>query len=194
MPDTSRAARYVLKDYVSAKLVFCHPPPGIDADTYMEESRVKMIEKHEEDIRLGKKKAPITRVAKGADTFVGPSEPDATEDAKQQARERQATAKSIRQNAASAPGRSAAWKSKDLENTFFSEAGPLPRPVAKGAPGLGQEGGYSRTMIYPHAQRVGPDGLPFDQSLINPVVVPTRKGKKHFKIKDGKKRSGKGYD
>jgi large subunit GTPase 1 len=157
MPDTSRAARYVLKDYVSAKLVFCHPPPGIDADTYMEDSRAKMIEKQEEDIRLGKKKAPVTRVAKGADTFVGPSEPD-------------------------------------LENTFFSEAGPLPRPVAKGAPGLGQEGGYSRTMIYPHAHRIGPDGLPIDQSLINPVVLPTRKGKKHFKIKEGKKRSGKGYD
>jgi hypothetical protein len=52
MPDTSRAARYVLKDYVSAKLVFCHPPPGIDADTYMEDSRAKMIEKQEEDIRV----------------------------------------------------------------------------------------------------------------------------------------------
>jgi large subunit GTPase 1 len=49
-------------------------------------------------------------------------------------------------------------------------------------------------MIYPHAHRIGPDGLPIDQSLINPVVLPTRKGKKHFKIKEGKKRSGKGYD
>ncbi|MCJ1361447.1 hypothetical protein MMC16_000547 [Acarospora aff. strigata] len=26
-PDESRAARYVLKDYVSGKLLFCHPPP-----------------------------------------------------------------------------------------------------------------------------------------------------------------------
>ena len=27
-PDESRAARYVLKDYVSGKLLFCHPPPN----------------------------------------------------------------------------------------------------------------------------------------------------------------------
>ncbi|KAL2865653.1 ribosome biogenesis GTPase LSG1 [Aspergillus lucknowensis] len=34
-PDESRAARYVLKDYVNGKLLFCHPPPpleGSDAD------------------------------------------------------------------------------------------------------------------------------------------------------------------
>lgn len=28
-PDESRAARYVLKDYVNAKLLYCHPPPTI---------------------------------------------------------------------------------------------------------------------------------------------------------------------
>lgn len=27
-PDESRAARYILKDYVNGKLLFCHPPPG----------------------------------------------------------------------------------------------------------------------------------------------------------------------
>ena len=27
-PDSARAARYVLKDYVSGKLLFCHPPPS----------------------------------------------------------------------------------------------------------------------------------------------------------------------
>ncbi|KAL2814601.1 hypothetical protein BJX63DRAFT_193895 [Aspergillus granulosus] len=34
-PDESRAARYVLKDYVNGKLLFCHPPPpleGTDAE------------------------------------------------------------------------------------------------------------------------------------------------------------------
>lgn len=30
-PDESRAARYILKDYVNGKLLFCQPPPG-DAD------------------------------------------------------------------------------------------------------------------------------------------------------------------
>ncbi|SPO20442.1 probable LSG1 - Large-Subunit GTPase involved in 60S ribosomal subunit biogenesis [Ustilago trichophora] len=33
-PDESRAVRYVLKDYVNAKLLYSHPPPGIDADLY----------------------------------------------------------------------------------------------------------------------------------------------------------------
>ncbi|XP_034637782.1 large subunit GTPase 1 homolog isoform X1 [Trachemys scripta elegans] len=29
-PDQPRSARYVLKDYVSGKLLYCYPPPGID--------------------------------------------------------------------------------------------------------------------------------------------------------------------
>lgn len=29
-PDESRAARYILKDYVNGKLLFCHPPPASD--------------------------------------------------------------------------------------------------------------------------------------------------------------------
>ncbi|EEH16637.1 hypothetical protein PABG_06724 [Paracoccidioides brasiliensis Pb03] len=31
-PDESRAARYILKDYVSGKLLFCHPPPASESD------------------------------------------------------------------------------------------------------------------------------------------------------------------
>uniref|UniRef100_UPI00398F7076 large subunit GTPase 1 homolog n=1 Tax=Pristiophorus japonicus TaxID=55135 RepID=UPI00398F7076 len=29
-PDQPRTARYILKDYVTGKLLYCHPPPGID--------------------------------------------------------------------------------------------------------------------------------------------------------------------
>ena len=39
-PDESRAARYILKDYVSGKLLFCHPPPSdppIDAHDFNRE-------------------------------------------------------------------------------------------------------------------------------------------------------------
>ena len=39
-PDESRAARYILKDYVSGKLLFCHPPPNdppIDAREFNRE-------------------------------------------------------------------------------------------------------------------------------------------------------------
>ncbi|KAI5291204.1 hypothetical protein KEM54_005893 [Ascosphaera aggregata] len=31
-PDESRAVRYILKDYVNGKLLFCHPPPNLDVD------------------------------------------------------------------------------------------------------------------------------------------------------------------
>ncbi len=31
MPDVQRAARYILKDYVNGKLLFCYPPTGFDS-------------------------------------------------------------------------------------------------------------------------------------------------------------------
>ena len=36
-PDESRAARYILKDYVNGKLLYIHPPPGFDAVTFNRE-------------------------------------------------------------------------------------------------------------------------------------------------------------
>ncbi|KAJ9126338.1 hypothetical protein QFC24_002071 [Naganishia onofrii] len=198
MPDTSRAARYVLKDYVNAKLVFCHPPPGIDEDDFMEESRALKIAQQEADELAGKKKAPVTRVSKFADTFVpaAPTIPLGDSDVPAPGT-RQATSKSINSKAASAPNRPASHKSRTLENQFFTDSGPFPKPVAKGAPGIGHEGGYSRTTMYPHTQAMGPDGLPVhDSSVVTMARLEAIKGngKKHFKIKDGKKRSGRGYD
>lgn len=38
-PDQPRSARYVLKDYVSGKLLYCHPPPGIDPDDFQHQHR-----------------------------------------------------------------------------------------------------------------------------------------------------------
>ncbi|KAI6031596.1 P-loop containing nucleoside triphosphate hydrolase protein [Pisolithus microcarpus] len=63
-PDEARAARYILKDYVSGKLLFCHPPAGVSEDMFNART-------HELALRCmaGKKRAPLTRVGKGADTF-----------------------------------------------------------------------------------------------------------------------------
>lgn len=36
-PDESRAARYILKDYVNGKLLYIHPPPGINGKTFNRE-------------------------------------------------------------------------------------------------------------------------------------------------------------
>lgn len=33
-PDQPRSARYILKDYVNGKLLYCHPPPGIDPSEF----------------------------------------------------------------------------------------------------------------------------------------------------------------
>ena len=64
-PDTSRAARQVLKDYVNARLLSAHPPPGMTSDDYMRSSRERTMR------TLGeKKRAPITHVGKNSDTFV----------------------------------------------------------------------------------------------------------------------------
>lgn len=38
-PDESRAARYVFKDYVNARLLYAHPPPSIDGDSFNDEQR-----------------------------------------------------------------------------------------------------------------------------------------------------------
>ncbi|KAM4772479.1 large subunit GTPase 1 homolog [Rhinophrynus dorsalis] len=33
-PDQPRSARYILKDYVNGKLLYCHPPPGIEPSDF----------------------------------------------------------------------------------------------------------------------------------------------------------------
>ncbi|KAM5291920.1 large subunit GTPase 1 homolog [Ctenodactylus gundi] len=36
-PDQPRSARYILKDYVRGKLLYCHPPPGRDPVTFQDQ-------------------------------------------------------------------------------------------------------------------------------------------------------------
>jgi large subunit GTPase 1 len=52
-----------LKDYMNAKLLFCHPPPSVPEDAFNERTRQMAIER-----AAGKKHAPVTRVGAGADT------------------------------------------------------------------------------------------------------------------------------
>ncbi|WWD16538.1 hypothetical protein CI109_100965 [Kwoniella shandongensis] len=218
MPDTSRAARHILKDYVNAKLLYAHPPPGIHPDEFMEISRVQTLAKIEEAYENGRKRAPITHVSKNADTYVAPAVPrvqdagrdedfeqteapagaEATEDVSTaKGKERQLTTKSIRANADTAPMRSGREKAKALDGVFFSEAGAQPRLVVKGRNQQGdlQEGGqgFARATIYPHQRVLGPDGMP----IVNgggKGGAGGANGKKHFKKSEGKKRSGRGYD
>ncbi|CAO3654079.1 unnamed protein product [Mucor hiemalis] len=66
-PDEARAARYILKDYVNGKLLFCHPPPGIEALKFNEEINAAAL-------KVFKKLAPTTRVPSTALNYVAPSD------------------------------------------------------------------------------------------------------------------------
>ncbi len=51
MPDGSRAARILLKDYAQGKLLFCRAPPGVDQATFFPLGEVES-EEVEEDLSL----------------------------------------------------------------------------------------------------------------------------------------------
>jgi large subunit GTPase 1 len=213
MPDTSRAARHVLKDYVNAKLLYAHPPPGVDPDYFMETSREQTIARLDAEYAAGRKRAPTTHVGKNADTYVGAATAPAPatgaegEEGEPQpevaapapattVKQRQLTSQSVRASAASAPGRTGSQMAAALDGVFFTEAGPAARPVVSGSrqgPADVQEGGigFSRDTRYPHQRMLGPDGMPISQYA---TMGRNNADKKHFKTKEGKKRSGKGYD
>jgi len=64
-PDEARAARYILKDYVNGKLLFCHPPPGVAAAHFNQPTYKNTLSR-----LASKKQAPLTRVVKDSDTYV----------------------------------------------------------------------------------------------------------------------------
>lgn len=177
-PDESRAARYILKDYVNARILYCHPPPGIDGRQFNE---------HTMEIQLrraaGKKRAPLTRVPKTADTAPNilhesdtgtPSTP-------------------------LSPSTGASFKSQRLDRDFFDSQALSSRPLITGK-GAGQTFN-GRVKTYPHQNTATDDGgeISGRRARIAAVLeaaggnVP-RDGKKHFKVKRAKARSGKGYD
>ena len=176
-PDEARAARYILKDYVNAKLLYCHPPPGISEDRFNEETRQIALTR-----ALGKKRAPTTRVVKGADTFVpqnglpsGSSMP-------------------------SGVGIGSSAKSQSLDQDFFASNASSLRPRVQGSARHGQE--VSRMQVYPHQNAVADDGsvLTGRKARIAGVLANAGgevalNGKKHHKKpKRVKQRSGRGYD
>jgi large subunit GTPase 1 len=69
-PDESRAARYILKDYVKGKLLFCHPPPvdpPIDAKTFNREL-------YDVDHLPAKRRHHLAAAAAGSSSLAGPSQ------------------------------------------------------------------------------------------------------------------------
>lgn len=193
MPDTSRAARYVLKDYVNAKLLYGRAPPGMDADAYMSTSRAQTLQEIEDSYAAGRKRAPETHVSKNSDTYVAPASSKPAISTMEPIEEQgpAPTHRQISQNSATAAGRTGRAKAAALEDHFFSEPGAQPRVVVKGrTQGDAPEMDFSRPNLYPHQRRLGPDGMP----ILETGVKVRNNGKKHFKEKRGKQRSGRGYD
>ncbi|KAF8213250.1 P-loop containing nucleoside triphosphate hydrolase protein [Mycena galopus ATCC 62051] len=175
-PDEARAARYIMKDYVNAKLLYCHPPPDVpEAEFNKRTHELAMLR------FADKKRAPVTRVGKGADTFV-PSQVLAT------------------------PGDDTAappqgLKSRALDQNFFENNSTLsPRPFIQNS-GLLNGKTFSRSRTYPHQNAVADDGTPLSGRRARLASVLMNQGgvlgdgkKHHKKMKRVKQRSGKGYD
>ncbi|KIJ64999.1 hypothetical protein HYDPIDRAFT_124392 [Hydnomerulius pinastri MD-312] len=175
-PDEARAARYILKDYVNGKLLFCHPPPETSEESFNARTHELSL------IRaIGKKRAPVTRVTKGADTFV-PAVPIPT-----------STPDSI------LPAQASGLKSLAVDKEFFAHNSALSaHAFVQGSARHGQE--FSRGKIYPHQNMVANDGTLLGGRMSKVAVLMHSAGvegnekKHHKKGKRVKQRSGKGYD
>lgn len=141
-PDEARAARYILKDYVDGRLLFCHPPPGHTGDEFNAPQQALALEALQ---LAGKKKAPTTRVAKDAVTFTGPNPVGG-----------------------GAPGQGV--RSRQLDNDFFAEGtGLSDKPFVSGS-NTGVET-FARVVHYPHQKAVGNDGRPIEGGVKIPIPV-----------------------
>jgi large subunit GTPase 1 len=171
-PDESRAARYILKDYVNAKLLFSHPPPGILADAFNSQSRDFILDSL---IQAKKKRAPSTRVPITADTYV------------------------VTQLSQEGPDkRNVSRSTLVVDDQFFRPSDDLSsRPFIQGSSLHGQQ--FSRSRTFPHQNISGDDGTLLEEQESHSQTRESRlqegHGKKHFKrMKKVKQRSGKGYE
>lgn len=163
--DESRASRFVLKDYVNGKLLYCHPPPGFSAADFNAEN----WDLQAQEVR---KKAPTTRVRKNADTYihnVAPSEPGIGAPRAQQSR-----------TAAS------------LDSSFFSSPHVAGQVRAQGPAGqAAPAGGFTRSTVPYLKDAVNDDGTVVSARKAHSAGDSS---KKHFKPRRAKQRSGRGYE
>lgn len=130
--------------------------------------------------KLRKKMAPISRVPVKADTYI----PTTGEQGA-------ATALSTTRQSSRAHA---------LDRRFFS--GELVgMPAVRGAAGLKNGDEFSRVRMFPHHGDIGDDGKLAKKKTAQAIKAAskeaagaTAEGKKHFKIKRQKQRSGRGYD
>ncbi|KAG0006148.1 hypothetical protein BGZ65_009176 [Modicella reniformis] len=177
-PDESRAARYVLKDYVNGKLLFCTPPPGSDP--------IEFNAEHNQLDRFKKRKQlPTQRLPATASTYINMN------------------AVTPLSHTGSGTGKTAA-----VDATFFQpmrQTMYLPRITGKTA--LDATGGISRVQLYPHQKQTDNQGFVSRKMRMQAVrdglaemgvegdIAGALGNKKHMKGKKNvKKRSGSGLN
>lgn len=131
-PDESRAARYVLKDYVAGKLLYVQPPPnGVSGTEFNSE-----IYANSES--LAKKKAPASHVPPTASTYIhrGPSD----------------LSRGLQQQYSPAGL---------VDSSFFQQTKPVNAGI-KGIQSLAARGAHGtvngKVIMYPFQQRLAEDG------------------------------------
>lgn len=161
---------------MNAKLLYCHPPAGVSDATFNERTHELALLRV-----IDKKRAPVTRVGKGADTFIPTEEPN------------------LESNGI-LPAQGQGLKSKAVDRDFFANSSNLAsRPYIQGSAQNGRE--FTRAKTYPHQNAVADDGSLLTgrrariASVLTNAGVEIGQGKKnHKKTKRVKQRSGKGYD
>ncbi|KAK0563914.1 hypothetical protein OC844_001963 [Tilletia horrida] len=174
-PDESRSARYVLKDYVNARLLYCHPPPK--QVSAAPGTSVGLEEGDAGEFNAGIRDRARRRIAQRRGRGL------AVDFDKQ-------THGTVRFNPLSAlGGNEQGAKSRALDSAFFRSSmggGLAARPTVKGrraTPGANVIQG-----------RIGPDGTPLKGAGAGSEAGGMG-SKKHFKgAKRKKVRSGAGYD
>ncbi|KAG0270407.1 hypothetical protein DFQ27_007559 [Actinomortierella ambigua] len=180
-PDESRAARYILKDYVNGKLLWCKPPPNMSD----EDAALFNQEQHQLERFQGKKKMPTHRLPASSATYIN------------------MTSVTPLSHTGSGTGKTTA-----VDQGFFTPAGRttyLPKTTGK----MAQKDGISRVQMFPHQMRTDDQGgyvsrrqrmmgvgegltpMAVDVSVVAGAQAP--KSKRHFKGKKNvKQRSGGG--
>ena len=165
-PDEARAARYILKDYVNAKLLYCHPPPDTNAGVFNEETHAHALQKF-----AGKKRAPTTHVRKNADTYVPTDTPTTNGEPVQ------------------------GYRSKAVDDKFFADGtGLSARPFVKGGGQFTRVRLYPhQNAVADDGSALTGRRARIASVMAN--AADAHPGKKHHKKgKRVKQRSGKGYD
>jgi large subunit GTPase 1 len=173
---------------VAAKLLYSHPPPGVDADEYNSETRSLVLDALSRKQRI--KRAPANRVGKKSATFIpevlsdeeGPEGVEIDGDMASLATSAKRPAQSSRANA--------------LDKNFFLNSGVSSRMFVNGA---AASGAISRGALYAHQRQIDDTGKRISGRKLRELesvgaIVASGTKKHHKGNKRSKARSGGGYE